>query len=813
MRAVLHELRYACRRLRRSPGFTAVAVSVLAVGIGANVAVWSVVSGVYLHGLPYADVDSLVMVWEDQSARGGTVRSPVSPANFLDWREQATSFSHLAALRNESRRLTVLDRPVVPLTHLVTPDYFELLGVRPRLGRAFEAGDAVTRDVVIISNGLWQEHLGGDPDVVGRTLELAGDPRTIIGVLGPDFYSHHFFATQPDLWLPTDFAEERAARAVRNLVVFGRLAPAATLSIAQRELDLVAERIAAEHPASNTDWGALVEPLRENLVGSLRQTFLLLLGAVALVLLIACANVTHLFLARSAARRDEVALRVALGASGGQVMRQLVVESLLVSIVGGAAGVLLASLLVPMIAARIPQNAGVPFVEHVRVDTPVLGVAFSLALLTGLVLGVVSAQRSRRTAQATTLRSRRNVGAGARGGRDGGLLIAAQVALAVVVVIGAGLLVQSLVALHRFDPGFAPEGLFTWRTGLRDTPESPARPVDHFAEVERRLLEVPGIEAVGCVSFLPPLSPRFLVRFASPAIPETAGDEPRAVVRAVTAGYLPTMGVRLESGRHFATTDLADSAPVALVNEALVRRYFPDREPLGQTLTLGSDARGPLGPGVERRIVGVVGNVLSGGTDPAPQPALYLVHPQAPVPIMNVMMRASVDPLSVAREAERVLWSAGTTGGEVNVYGLETLEQAIANTRWRTAFATQLLSAFALLALVLGSAGIFAVTAHAVVRRTSEIGLRMALGARTVEVLELVLVVGLRPTLLGIAVGSAAALGLARLLRGLLYAVTPTDPVTFLVVGTVLAATAVTASLLPAWRAARVDPVEALRTD
>ncbi|HVS63362.1 MAG TPA: ABC transporter permease [Thermoanaerobaculia bacterium] len=817
MTSWLLDLRVALRVLRSKPGFSVIAILALALGIGANVAIYSVVDGIYLHRLPYRDPGSVVVLWEDQTAQGGTRRSPVDPGTLLDWQRRAVTeaaepaFADIAALRNESRQLTGLERPVVPLTHVVTDNYFEVLGVAAQRGRTFRPGDGEAGGLVLLSHGLWQSVFGGDPELVGSRLELSGEAHTVIGILPATFYSHHLFPTQPDLWVPSDFRDEATIRDARALVAFGRLAPEATLTDARAVMETIASDLAGEHPETNAGWSVLVEPVQESVVGGLRRIFTLLLAAVGAVLLVSCVNVANLMLARAAQRRREVALRTALGSSGFRVSRLLLTEGLLLAMLGGALGVMLASTLIRPIASLIPQGANVPFVEHVTVDGSVLLFALLVSIATSLAFGVAPARQALRVDTITALKEGSRAAGTSRGAlRRGEILIVAEVALAMILVIAAGLVVQSLVGLHTTDPGFEPEGLFTWRTSVREPGSAGLDSAAAYVEeAERRVAALPGIDGVGSISFLPPLNPQFVQGFAVPSAVAEPGERPRTILRAITAGYLGTMRIDVLAGRGFDSRDRAGSAPVVIVNETLRRRYFDGVDPVGRTLSLDIDAR----PGMAappRTIVGVVADVITTGSQPEPAPAAYVPLPQSQLRVMNVVMRTRLDPVELADDTERAIWSVG---GDNNVYGFQTLEQAIADTRWQTSFSAFLLGCFAGLALLLGVAGIYAVVSHSVGSRTPEIGLRIALGARAADVLAMVLGAGLRPVVLGILLGMAGAAATSRLLGNLLYGVEPVDAATFAAVGALLLSAALAAVWGPARRATRVDPMQALRTE
>ncbi len=801
------DVRFAFRSLRRRPAYSAMAIGILALGIGANTAIFSIVDAVLLRALPYADAPSLVVVFADGSARGQSSRLGTTAADFLDWREQGDVFSGLAALRNESRRLTTVDTPVVPLVHAVTADYFDVLGAKPILGRGFAPGeDEPGRDdVVILSYGIWQTAFGGDPGIVGRPIGLDGRPHTVVGVMGPDFWSAHVFSTQPGLWVPMPLQALRDERTTRDLLAYGRLLPGRSVASAQAALSGVAARLAKEHAETNDRWGISLVPLRQHAVGAFSRTGTLLLAAVGLVLLMACANVSNLTLARATERAREVAVRTALGAGRGRIFRQLLTESLVVALLGGALGAALAHLAVGPMARLIPVQAGVPFLDRVAVDGRVLAFTFVLSVLAGVVFGLLPSRQAARQDLVQVLREGgRGLAAPTRRLRE--TLLVAEVALAVVVVFAAGLMLRTFAGLQSVAPGFDADRVLKLRTSLRGEDfQSPAARLAHFEELTRRLQAVPGISSVSAVSFEPPiLAGAFgAVRIALPDSPDTAAGAPSAVSRAVLPDYFETMGIPVLAGRAVTRDDRADARRVAVISQTMVRRYFAGGDPRGRTFAVYGPRSVPL------EVVGVVGDVMTAGTDPAPQPIFYTPYAQNPLPVMSVVMRvASADARAPAREAERIAWSLAPN---TNVYAVETLAARIADLNWSARLAALLLGAFASLALLLGAAGIYAVVSYTVFQRRGEIGVRMALGARASDVVRMVLGGGLRLALLGLALGAAASLALTHGLAGFLYGVAPNDPATLAAVALLLLTVAAAASLLPALRASRVDPQVALR--
>ena len=813
MTSLAQDFRYAFRTLARSPMFSLMAAFALALGIGANTAIFSVINGVVFKGLPYRDAGGVVMLWEDSTPRGGTNRVPVSPGNFIDWRDGNPVFSDMAALFNSSLRVTSLDEPLVPLTHQVTTNYFGLLGVEPHLGRTFrpEEGQPGNDRVVVLSYGLWQRVFGGEAGIVGDTILLDEEPYAVIGVLRSDFYSVHIFSTQPDLWVPLVLAGQENERGRRGLAVFARLEDRTSVPEAQAAMSTVAKRLAATYPDTNEGWDARLVPIQAEATGQIKTMLFVLLTAVGFVLLLACANVANLTLARSSGRSAEIALRRALGASGWRLSRQLLVESFVLALFGGALGLLFAAAGLGPLLRLIPAGASVPFLDHVTLDRGVLMFTLALSVFTGVLFGVVPARK----AAAADLNDSLRLGgrSGARGsGRFGDALVVAEVVIALVLIAGAGLVVQSFKNLKAFHPGFEAERVLTVRNSLRgESFAEPYQRIAHFEALRSRLAQLPGVTVASATSFVPPLGAFRATTFRIPGEDVEPGNEPTATARALLPDYFRTMGIPVVSGRPLGDEDREDGPPVVVINETLARLYFAGRDAVGESLIVVSCPQPELmAIQSERQIVGVVGNVRTAGTDPTPLPVIYMPHRQAPVAIMSMVLASVGEPSSLAREAEATAWNMS---GDVNVYGTEVLSDRIDRFEWSSNVSALLLGAFAVLALVLGAAGIYAVISYTVARRTREIGLRMALGADRGSVLKMVLVHGLKLAGIGVVVGVGLALVLARFLGSLLYGVSAHDVATFAAASVALMGVAAIASLVPAWRASRVDPMWALHED
>ncbi|HSR51579.1 MAG TPA: ABC transporter permease [Acidobacteriota bacterium] len=799
------DVRFALRMLRKNWAFTLTAVLVIALGIGANSAVFSVINGVLIDSLSYRDPETLAFLWADGSARNGVDRVATTSGDYLDWKESQDVFSDISALRNSSLRLTERDEPIVPLVHEVTHNYFDLLGVQPARGRDFQPDDEQgPARVVMVSYGLWQAAFGGDESLVGSDIELDGEMYNVIGITPQDFYAAHIFATQPGLWTPLSLAGREDDRRTRDLAVVGRLAPGRSLQEAEAAMRAIAANLAQEYPQTNEDWSVNVEAITDDVVGDFRQTFVVLLAAVAAVLLIACANVAGMVLTRARKRSREIALRTALGARRSRIVRQLLTESLVLAGAGGAAGLLLAWFGLGPLTSMIPQGAGVPFLEKVSLDSSVLLFTLLVSLATGVAFGLLPAMQASRLNLSESLKESARGSIGGRHSRAQRGLVIGQVALSLLLLAGAALMLQTFSRLTGLDPGYDADRLLTLRHSARgEGLQTPAQQVPHFEQLIEDLKTLPGVSHVSASNTLPPLAPFIVRRFQISGQPADEGFEPLAIRRVVASDYFDTMGIPILQGRALGSFDRADSQPVAVVNQALVERFFRGADPVGATIT-------PQG-GPPMQVVGVAGNVRSRGLDPRPQAAFYTPLAQTPMAPLNVVLRVPQgDPMAVARDAERIIWDSTSSG---NVYGIQTLDERIDDLYWRSQVASLLLGGFALLALVLGAAGLYAVLSASVTQRFQEIAIRGALGARRSDIQRLVLGEGLRLALGGVVLGTLAALGLSQLIANQLYGVSATDPVTYLTVGLTLLVVAAAACLIPAYRATRIDPMQALRSE
>ncbi len=810
MSTLIQDLRYALRQLRRSPGFTVAALFTLALGIGATTAIFSVVNGVLLQPLPFSQANRLVTVWLN-NPRQGFEKDITSYPNFSDWRRQSRSFQQVVGVLTRDVNLTGEGAPEEVREALVTEGFFAMLGVEPALGRGLRDEEHQTgRDrIVVLSHELWQRRFGGDPAVLGKTVRLNRNAHTVVGVMPRGVR----FPQQAELWTPLAaspaFAEVRESRGALWLPVFGRLADGVSLAKAQAEMSAIARNLEKEYPA-NREMGILLEPLEETLLGEVRPALLVLLGAVGFVLLIACANVGNLLLARGAARRRELSVRAALGAGGARLRRQLLTESLLLGLGGGGAGLLLAHAGVRALLRASPEN--LPRVEAVNVDATVLLFTLATALLAGLLVGLAPALHAARVAPGAVLREG---GRGAAGGRLLGrlrpALVAGQFALALVLLVGAGLLIRSFDRLQRVDLGYEPRNVLSFRLSLPPQKYDGEDRVRAFYDELLPLLEaLPGVESADAVSsfFLGRLPQSSNITVEGRPEPPVALKMLPVAYDAVTPGFFRTLRIPLLQGRSIEALDGSDATRVAVVNETFVRRFLPDERPLGRRFLFGDSAQGEDPPWIT--IVGVVADARRSGVDREAHPSAYLPMAQYSSPQMNVMVRTLTDPLGLV---EPVRAAVAAVDPEQPLADVRTLEQAVSRSVADRRFVMLLLGLFAGVALSLAAVGIYAVMAYVVGHRAREIGIRVALGARRQDVGRLVIGEGMKVVGFGLLLGLGGALVLTRLLRGLLYQTSPLDPMTLLLGAAVLSSVALVANWLPASRAARMNPLQALRNE
>jgi putative ABC transport system permease protein len=801
------DLRYGLRTLRKNPGFTAVAVIALALGIGANSAIFSVVNTVLLRPLPYKDPDRLVMVWEDDT-RHGYPRDTPAAANYVDWREQNRVFEGMAAIADQSFNLTGEGEPERIAGRRVSANLFPLLGVEPQLGRVFlpeEDQPGSGGRVVVLSHGLWQRRFGADPKIIGKPLNLNGQSFTVVGVMPSNF---QFPTREDELWVPIAFGPKEAAnRGNHYLEVVARTKPGVTLQQAQVEMNTIASRLQQQYPEKNTDLGAVVVPLHEQVVGNIRPALLVLLGAVGFVLLVACANVANLLLARAAARQKEIALRVALGASRLRLIRQFLTESILLAALGGIVGLLLSFWGVNLLKAFIPEN--ISQAKAITIDAGVMGFTLLVSLLTGLVFGLAPAmQASNFNLNETLKEGGRDSASGRRGNRIRNVLVITEVAVSLVLLIGAGLLINSFLRLRSVDPGFSVNNLLTMKVELppRKYPDQ-ARRSAFYTELLRRIEALPGVKSAAVTNWIPLVSQGDSIGITiegRPAPPP--GKEAIVVTRVVSPDYFPTMGIQLLRGRQFdERQDRHESPAAAVISETMARRFWPGEDPTGKRISQGT----PESPDDWMTIVGVVKDVRQFGLDAEPKPQMYLLYAQADFfAPSHLVISTNVEPRSLTATVRSTVWEIDK---DQPVSNISTMEDVLSESIARQRFSMLLLVIFAAVALVLAAVGIYGVMSYSVAQRTREIGIRMALGAQRSDVLKLAVGQGLKLVLIGVLIGLAGALILTRVMASLLFGVSATDPITLTSISLMLICVAVLASYIPARRATRVNPLVALR--
>jgi putative ABC transport system permease protein len=798
--SLAHDVRCSARALRRSPGFTAVAVLTLALGIGVTTAIYSLVRGVLVGPLPYGEPERIAMVFEKRP-RENSLKTPAAPADYLDWRQRNTVFAAMAAYDEASADLVGRGEPLKLDAGSVTADFFRVLGVRPLLGRLFEPGDDVEgRDgVVVLGYGAWQRCFAGDSSVVGRRVNLGGRQREVVGVLPETFR----FPGMAEIWLPMVFSPEvQRWRSLHYLRVYARLRPETSLPEARSAMESLGDALALEHPDTNAHHGVHVVALRDQLVGDVRPMLLALMFAVVLVVLIACANVANLLLSRAALRRRELAIRGALGASGGRLVLLVLAESAVLSLTAGACGAFLAVWLTDILGLLLRSHVSSVGLADIAVNVPVLLFALGLSLATSLLAGLPAAWQATRVDLNESLKEGGRTSAGVSRPHLRRGLVLAEVALSVILLAGAGLLLRTVARLHDVSPGFAPRNVLTVPL---DLPETRYGKPERIASFYRGLLEatgqLPGVTAAGAVSQLPLGGSDARTGVEIEGREAREGEPTRMHRRTASPGYFEALGIPLRAGRGFEERDAQDAPPVLLVNETAARLYWPGRSPVGRRVRLA-------GTEAWREVVGVVGDVKHWGLDQAVRPEMYFPPAQEPMAQVTLVVRAAGDPMSLVpalRGALRRLDAELPLGTPVL---MERVIERSVSPRW---FFLTLMAAFAGLALVLAALGIYSVTSYGVAQRTHEIGVRMSLGARMADVRKLVLGETLRLSAGGIALGLLGAVMLGRFIEKQLFGVPPADPLTLAAVAGVLLGVSLLAADVPARRAARVDPTLALR--
>jgi len=801
------DLRYGLRTLAKNPAFTSIAIVALALGIGANSAIFSVVNAVLLRPLPFKNPEQLVMLWENATHLGFPKNTP-SPANFLDWQSQASAFTGMAAMVERSFNLTGVGEPERLDGRRVSANLFDLLGVRALLGRTFVPGDdRPGTHVVLLSYSLWQRRFGSDRSVIGRALALNGESYTVIGIM-PRFVQLPGFANRNDqVWVPIAFPPEEAAqRGNHFLEVIARMKPGITLKQAQAEMDTIAARLAQQYPDYNTRTGAVVVPLHEQVVGDIKPALLTLLGAVGFVLVIACANVANLLLARAAVRQKEIALRLALGASRSRLTRQFLTESVLLAVFGAGLGLLLAlggfRILKTFIPATISQ------VQTINIDARVLIFTAFIAVVTGIAFGLAPAlQTSHLNLNDTLKEGGRDADGGSKGNRLRGLLVIGEVAVSFVLLIGAGLLINSFFHLRKLEPGFRVDHLLTMKVALSEVkyPDRERRAV-FFDEVIQRVRALPGVQSAAVAGNLPLTYNGDSMNISVEGVPDPPPDQrPDVIFRATGPGYFGTMAIPIIRGRDFTDQDKADSKNVVVISEKTAQHFWPGQDPIGRRLKPGSSTSNTPW----REVIGIVKDVRQNDFVAAPKMQMYFTYRQLKDLAPNALVvRTNIEPMSLAASVRDAIWSVDK---DQTVADIDTMDHIVAQAVARQRFSMLLLGLFATLALLLASVGIYGVMSYSVAQRTHEIGIRIALGARRGDVLQMTIKQGLKLVGTGMILGLAAAFLLTRVLQTLLFGISATDPVTFFGISLVLLAVAILASYIPALRATKVDPLVALR--
>ena len=799
------DLRFALRRLRRAPGFTAAAVTCLALGIGANTAIFTVISAVLLRPLPFAEPDRVVAVWEANRTLGSD-RNVVSPANYLDWAASSSVFSSMAAVSDGSVSLSGAGEPVEVPVQRVTASLFPLLGLPAELGRTFTPEDDKPGgpNVALLSHRLWNSRYNADPAIVGKPVRLDGSAYTVLGVMPPETESIGR-VPQPDIWVPMrlDRAVDYRETSGRYLHAAARLAPGVTVERAQAEMVTIASRLTVEYPDFNTHWTVNLVPLTEQVIGPVRRPLELVGGVVIVVLLIACANVANLQLAQATARRRELALHAALGASRLDIGRRLLTESLLVALAGGALGVLVAwwctDVLVTLAASSVPRMHGV------RVDAGALAFTLITSLVAGIGFGLLPALHASRRQNYEDLKDGGR-GYSDRGARTRSILVGAQVACSLVLLVGAGLLLKSFARLSEVNLGFNPDHVLTARVTLgSERYEDEALQVRFFEELLGRVRNVPGVHAVGAINWLPLSGVGSATRMTIQGEPPTRpGEEPAASVRAVDPDFFAVLEIPLLRGRTIAPTDRAGVPRSVVVNQRFVNQYLPGRDPVGRRILM------PWGDTLVGTVVGVVGDIKDAGVDSAASPTVYWALPQFPHSFMTLVVRTADDPKGVA---DGLIRQVRALDPDQPVSDLKLYDEWLGMMLARRTFSLSLLGGFAALAVALTSIGLYGATAYGVARRVREFGIRLALGASQRDVLWDVLRQALIVVGAGIVTGLVGAVLLSRVLSSLLFQVSPTDPTVFAAIAALLLAVGALAGLLPARRATRVDPLVAIRSE
>lgn len=807
MNSIWQDIRYSLRLTAKNPGFTAIAVITLALGIGANTAIFSVVNSVLLNPLPYENADRLVMVWS--SSRHRAEPSTVSPANFLDWREQNTVFEELAALRGWTFTLTGDGAPEQISGVITTSSLFPLLGIKPLVGRGIEPQDERGDRVAVLSYGLWQTRFGADAEIVGKKLILNSEPFTIVGVMPKEFA----YPEDVQIWaspknLVPDFPLNPAldATTIRGhsyMQVIGRLKGEVSIQQARAEMDAISRQLEEQYPDSNTDSGVSLRPLTEQMFGNVRPALLILFISVGFVLLIACANVANLTLVRVASRQKEIAIRFALGAKRWRIIRQLLIQSLILSVSGGTVGVLIAVWGIEPLIAIGPGS--IRNAQGIGINLTVLLFTLLLSLATGILSGLFPALRSSRPDLNESLKETGRASTGSTARRSHNLLVISEIALSLLLLIGAGLMLRSYIRLENIDPGFNPQNVIVAQVSLsKRVVSDPERLSIFVAQALEQVSSLPLIQDVGAISRLP-MSGGFSTRGFT--IEGRPLDELTSNYRVISPGYFSTMGIPLIKGRDFGGNDRRGATNAVIISESFARQHFPGEDPLGKRITIELTDKSKES-GVSAEIIGIAGNVRHFGLAAEPVPEMYVSYFQQSFSSMTLVVRSSTDVSRVIESVKNELWALDK---EASLSGVRTMEDLVSATISNRRFAMLMLTVFAAVALILAAVGIYGVISYTVSQRSREIGIRMALGASRKDILRLVTGQSFKLILSGVSTGIVAALMLTRFLSSLVFGVSVTDLLTFVVVSGVLIAVAIVSCLVPACRATKVDPGVALR--
>ncbi|MCI0445782.1 ABC transporter permease [bacterium] len=804
MDQLIQDIRYAIRMMFKNPGFTLVALITLALGIGANTAIFSLVNGLLLRPLPYGSPDRIVMVWQDYTHRNGREREWTSPDTFFDWRDQNHSFEAISVIDGWLPTILAGEPEQIPGA-TVTYNIFSVLGVSPAIGRTFVAGEDKPngRKVVILSDGLWKRRFGGDRNVTGKDILINGEKYSVIGVVPPRFE----FPMEPtaQIWTPMQVdLTNSCGRDCITLRSIARLKPSVSLAQAKSDMDLIVQRLRQQYPEQYRNVGIALTPLQEQLTEEIRQPLLVLLAAVGLVLLITCANVANLLLVRASGRKSEIAIRSALGAGKSRLTRQLITENMLLALIGGALGIFLGVIGIDLLIRLLPEDMPIIGIHNIGIDLRVLIFTLVISLATGLIFGLIPLFQFNDPKLGESLKEggRNRVGTGSSKIRS--LLVVSEVALALMLLIGAGLLMKSFIQLINVNPGFQTQNVLTMQFNLPDTRYPEREQISSFySQLLEKVKSLPGVIEAGTTSALPLggsyTDTNFLIEGQSPDNKKDQG----VWFQLISKEYLQTMRIRLLKGRYFTDQDNFDSPRVVIVTESFARHYFPDGNVIGKRLNF-NDPKKPLW----REIVGVASDVKQFGLNKENPIAIYLHQEQSASPFVTLAIRTSGNPLNLASEIRSQVWSIDKNLAVSNV---QTMEQVVGSTVNTPRITLSLILAFATAALLLAALGLYGVVSYSAAQRTNEIGIRMALGAEQSDVLKMVVRQGMALTAIGVAIGLIGAFALTRLMSKLLFGVSATDPMTFVAISGLLILIALVASYIPAHRASKIDPVIALR--